>query len=130
MHMQAVERINQEMQKNPTDKYMEIIGQYIIDRCANDDDGAKVAEAGKTLAGAMGAVLEKAKSSKRGNVAVLLPEEVFAAVDRYFGFKADRTAQERAMMVACGGNHTSQVRTSREMGSTDRRVSLDLADFL
>lgn len=46
MNMQAVERINQEMQKNPTDKYMEIIGQYIIDRCANDDDGAKVAEAG------------------------------------------------------------------------------------
>ena len=29
----AIEKINAEMQKDPSDRYMEIIGHYIIDRC-------------------------------------------------------------------------------------------------
>ena len=50
MNMQAIEKINTEMQKNPTDQYTEIVGQYIIDRCTSDTDGALVAKEGKTLA--------------------------------------------------------------------------------
>ena len=29
----AIEKINAEMQKDPSDRYMEIVGHYIIDRC-------------------------------------------------------------------------------------------------
>ena len=64
MNMQAIEKINTEMQKNPTDQYTEIVGQYIIDRCTSDPDGALVAKEGKTLAGAMTAVMERAKKAK------------------------------------------------------------------
>lgn len=124
MNMQAVERINQEMQKNPTDKYMEIIGQYIIDRCANDDDGAKVAADGKTLAGAMKAVVDRASRAKKGNVAVLLPAEVFAAVDKYFGFQTNAKAQELAMMAACGATNTPVTPPAAQ------KVALSLDDFL
>lgn len=53
MNMAAIEKINTEMQKNPTDQYTEIVGQYIIDRCADDQDGAMVAKDGKTLPAAM-----------------------------------------------------------------------------
>ena len=124
MNMQAVEKINTEMQKNPTDKYTEIVGQYIIDRCANDEDGALVAKDGKTLAGAMEAVMEKAKSAKRGNYAVLLPAEVFGAVDKYFGMQTNGAAQEQAMMAACGAMHTPVTPPAA------KKVALNLADFL
>ena len=124
MNMQAIEKINTEIQKNPTDQYTEIVGQYIIDRCANDEDGALVAKDGKTLAGAMAAVVEKAKSAKHGNYAVLLPAQVFGAVDKYFGMQTNEEAQERAMMAACGATHTPVAPPAA------KKVALDLADFL
>ena len=46
--------------------------------------------------------MERAKKAKRGNYAVLLPAQVFGAVDEYFGMQTDEEAQERAMMAACG----------------------------
>ena len=124
MNMQAIEKINTEMQKDPANQYMEIVGQYIIDRCTSDTEGALVAKEGKTLAGAMEAVLERAKKAKHGNYAVLLPAQVFAAIDAYFGMQTDEDAQERAMMVACGATHTPVAPPAT------KRVALDLADFL
>lgn len=124
MNMQAIQKINTEMQKDPTNQYMEIVGQYIIDRCTSDTDGALVAKEGKTLAGAMGAVMERAKKAKHGNYAVLLPEQVFAAVDAYFGMQTDQEAQERAMMAAYGATHTPVAPPA------DKKVALDLDDFL
>lgn len=124
MNMQAIEKINTEMQKNPTDQYTEIVGQYIIDRCTSDPDGALVAKEGKTLAGAMTAVMERAKKAKHGNYAVLLPAQVFGAVDEYFGMQTDEEAQERAMMAACGATHTPVAPPAA------KKVALDLADFL
>ena len=61
----AIQKINEEMQKNPTDPYTEIIGHYIIDRCADEFTAAKVAAEGKTLKGAMNAIMEAAKKAKR-----------------------------------------------------------------
>lgn len=124
MNMQAIEKINTEMQKNPTDQYTEIVGQYIIDRCTSDTDGALVAKEGKTLAGAMTAVMERAKKAKHRNYAVLLPAQVFGAVDEYFGMQTDEEAQERAMMAACGATHTPAAPPAA------KKVALDLADFL
>lgn len=98
----AVEKINEEMQKNPNDPYTEVIGHYIIDRCMDADAAEKVAADGKTLKGAMQAVMKKAEKVKQGNVAVLLPGAVFEAVDRYFGMRKDTAAQDKALRGACG----------------------------
>lgn len=92
----AIEKLNAEMQKDAGDRYLEIIGHYVIDRC----DGAVAAgvAAGKTLKGAMDAVMARAKKAKRrGIVAVLTPEEMFGEVDRYFGLAPDTAAQWRAL---------------------------------
>lgn len=124
MNMKAIEKINAEMQKNPNDQYTEIIGQYIIDRCADDGDGAKVAADGKTLAGAMKAVMDRASRAKKGNVAVLLPAEVFTAVDKYFGLQTNAKAQELAMMAACGATNTPVTPPAAQ------KVALSLDDFL
>lgn len=83
----AIEKINAEMQKDPSNHYVEIIGHYIIDRC-DEALAAKIAE-GKTLKGAMTAVEQRARNVKTGNVAVLTPGEVFDEVDKYFGLTTD-----------------------------------------
>lgn len=91
----AIEKINAEMQKDPANRYMEIIGHYIIDRC-DEDLAAKIA-GGKTLKDAMEAVVRKARAVKKGNVAVLEPGEVFGAVDKFLGLPPDTAAQWKAM---------------------------------
>lgn len=101
MKEKAIEKINTEMQKNPSDPYTEIIGQYIIDRAgASEEVAAKVVPATKSLKGAMNAVMTKAQAAKHGNVAVLTPATVFGAVDAYFGIPTDTAAQWKAINAA------------------------------
>ena len=116
--MSGMEKINEEMQKSPNDGYMEILGHYLIDRCADLEDESLIGAAGKTLKGAMDAVMEKAKSKKHGSVAVLSDAEVFGVVDEYFGLKTDYKAQLNALPK------TEETRLEVHAGT------LDLADFL
>ena len=126
MRDEAIAKINAEMQKNPNDLYTEIIGQYIIDRCSDEAVAAKAAAPGKSLAGAMSAVMAaaKAKKSAKNSVAVLTPAAVFGEVDKYLGIPEDRAAQAAAMMAA--GGQAPAVPEVKPAG----KVSLDLADFL
>lgn len=91
----AIEKINAEMQKNPSSRNMEIIGHYLIDRC--DEALATKITGGKTLKGAMAAVVKKAQGAKKGNEATLTFDEVFGEVDKYFGIPTDAAAQWRAI---------------------------------
>lgn len=120
---QAIEKINAEMQKDPGNRYMEIIGHYIIDRC-DEALAAKIA-GGKTLKDAMEAVVRKAKTLKRGNTAVLTPGEVFGEVDKYFGLSADTAAQWRAMELPPAGAVVPVGEQSRLPS-----VDIDPLDFL
>lgn len=91
----AIAKINAEMQKNPSSRYMEILGHYLIDRC---DEALATKIAGeKTLKGAMAAVVKKAQGAKQGNAATLTFDEVFGEVDKYFGIPTDVAAQWRAI---------------------------------
>lgn len=91
----AIEKINAEMQKDTANRYMEILGHYVIDRC--DEALATKIAGGKTLKGAMEAVERKARALKKGNTAVLTPGEVFGEVDKFFGLPTDTAAQWKAM---------------------------------
>ena len=120
----AIEKINTEMQKNPSDAYTEIIGHYIIDRCSDEITAQKIMADGKSLDGAMKAVMSKAEKARKDNTAVLLPKDVFGAVDAYFGFVSDEQAQESAMAAASGGPRPAVAPPAT------KKVVLDLADFL
>lgn len=91
----AIEKINAEMQKDPSDRYLEILGHYLIDRC-NEALAAKI-KGGKTLKGAMEAVVKKARTVQKNGVATLTPGEVFGEVDKYFGLSTDASAMWRAL---------------------------------
>ena len=91
----AIEKINAEMQKDPANRYMEIIGHYIIDRC-DEALAAKIA-GGKTLKDAMESVVRVARKRQKGNVATLTPDEVFGEVDKFFGLPTDTAAQWKAI---------------------------------
>ena len=124
MIMKAIQKINTEMQKNPTDTYTEIIGHYIIDRCGDEITAAYVADEKKSLKGAMDAVMQLATKKKNGNVAVLTPQDVFGAVDQYFGMATDEAAQEAAIMAASGAAKP------RVEPPAAQKVVLNLSDFL
>ena len=100
MKDKAIEKINAEMQKKPNDPYTEIVGHYIIDRCLDAACAEKVMADGKSLKGAMDAIMAKAKKAKNGNVAVLTPGAVFGAIDEHFGFETDEAAQMAAISSA------------------------------
>lgn len=120
----AIRKINTEMQKRPNDRYIEIIGQYIIDRVGGSAElAAKVAAASKSLGGAMAAILEEARKARQGEVAVLTPDTVFGAVDKYFGFPKDTNAQ----MTALNGAVPTPVVTPPIAA---KPVALSLDDFL
>lgn len=123
--MSAIEKINTEMQKNPDDRYMEIIGTYIIDRCTNDIVEAKVGAEGKTLAGAMAAVTDAARKVKRGNVAVLTHDKVFGVVDSYFAIPTDVEAQQKALMLVSGAVGAATVAQP-----APKMLSLNPLDFM
>lgn len=127
MIMKAIQKINTEMQQNPTDIYTEIIGHYIIDRCTDDITAARIAAEGKTLKGAMDAVMDKAKAARNGNVAVLTHTTVFAAVDSYFKIATDEQAQLDAMMSAGSG---SPAKAQTQHTGNAKRLALDLDAFL
>lgn len=98
--MTVFEKINTEMQKDPANKYLEIIGHYVLDRCVDEACEKKASDEKKTLAGTMQEILKEAGRKKQGNVAVLLPADVFGTVDKYFGFATDVAAQAAAMSGA------------------------------
>lgn len=127
MKDQAIAKINAEMQKNANDPYTEIIGHYVIDRCLEADCAKKVMNGKKDLLGAMGKVMERAKQAKKGNVAVLMPADVFGEVDQYFGFKTDAAAQMSAMATAAGTT-VEQPKPKQEERASG--TILNLEDFL
>ena len=126
MKIEAIQKINVEMQKNPTDPYTEIIGHYVIDRCGDDTIADLVLKAGKTLEGAMKAVVDVAKKAAQGkNVAVLTPDKVFGEVDRYFSMPTDLKAQQKALMGA--GAPAQAIHDEREPA---KKLGLDVASFM
>lgn len=127
MKDKAIEKINAEMQKKANDPYTEIVGHYIIDRCLDATCAEKVMADGKSLKGAMDAIMDKAKKARNGSVAVLTPDAVFGAVDKYFGFSLDPSAQMAALGLA-SAPHTEPSKPQPAVQAAAPIISLD--DFL
>lgn len=96
----AIAKINSEMQKDPNNKNLEIIGQYIIDRCS-DSKVAESVNSGKTLSGAMKAI-EDAAHKKGSGCVMMRDEEIFDSVDEYLGITKDIEARRASKAFADG----------------------------
>jgi len=80
----AIEKINAEMQKKPDDKYLEIIGHYLIDCCTDTRIAEALLAENKTLNGACEAIRAEAKKRAKGGVGILDLFEGLDVVDKYF----------------------------------------------
>lgn len=127
--MFAIEKINKEMLKKASDKYTEIIGQYIIDRCVDKDCEKKV-EDGPQFSEVMGNIMTLAKGKKHGSVAVLTPDEVFGVVDQAYSFPTDKEAQFRAIMEESTAKIPMPYKTAPEPAAKSATSKLSLDDFL
>lgn len=97
----AIEKINAEMQKEPDNQYLEILGHYIIDRCS-DIEVAKAVNNGKTLKGAFEAV--KASAKKKGSGCVVMKDnDIYDAVDKYLEAETDEEARQKSKASVDGG---------------------------
>lgn len=124
--MSAIEKINGEMQKHPNDRFWEVIGTYVIDRCNNEIVTARVSAEGKTLDGAVSAVMDHARKAAVQSRAVLCHSDVFGIVDEYFEIPTDAAAQLKAMQLIAGSAGINATTAA----PTETRGNIDLADFL
>lgn len=124
MRERTIEKINAEMQKAPNDRFLEFIGHYIIDRCIDAPAAEKIAAAGKTLAGAVGAVRADAQKKAKNNVAAMSQIEVFDVVDIYFSLPASDAARAAAISAMMGGTAATATVPA------PKAVSISLDDFL
>ena len=142
---EAIKKINTEMQKDPNNTYMEIIGHYLIDRATVEPMVASaINEPKKTLKGAMDKVVETAKQKKQGGVAVLMPQQVFDVIDDYFGLTRNVAAMYKSLGVDMATVGTAPIVSyATETADLPRpivlqggkrkqksRVDIDLDDFL
>jgi len=98
----AIAKINAEMQKDPDNTYLEIVGHYIIDRCAEPAVTAAV-NGGKTLAGAMEAITSVARKKVSSKCAVMRDAEIFDAIDKYLGVGKNHEARAKSKREVDGG---------------------------
>ena len=99
--LKAIEKINAEMQKEPDNQYLEILGHYIIDRCS-DPKVSQAINNGKTLKGAFEAVKSAAKKKGSGCV-VMKDNDIYDAVDKYLEAETDQEARLKSKASVDGG---------------------------
>lgn len=131
----AITKINDEMQKDPTNTYLEIIGHYLIDRCVDETVAAAILTTGKTLNGAMAAVTNAAQKQAKGNKAVLKDRDILNIVDTYFKLPHSEAAQEACIDAVDGdcrlttsGTRPAAPHAAPTHAST--ALSMNLEDFL
>lgn len=144
---EAIKKINDEMQRDPNNTYMEIIGHYLIDRAtAEPMVAAAINEPKKTLKGAMEKVRAIAGKKKHVGVSVLTHLEVFPAVDDYFGIEKNEIAMYKSfgidmeMVARLVGNYATEAQVAtapplqvlpggKGAKTKKNRVDIDLDDF-
>lgn len=117
---EAIKKINDEMQKDPKNYLMEILGHYLIDRATAEPMVAEaIMESKCTLKGAVAEVTKAAQKKKNGNMAMLTHMDVFGAVDNYFGL----TPNHAAMYKSLGVDMTAMAAAQEEVpvGSYDTK---------
>lgn len=98
----AIKKINTEIQKEPSNRYLALVGEHIIDNITSEAAAEKVLKEEKTLAKALGGIQNKASKQKTGNCAVIEDSVVYGWAREYFGLTANPQAPaEEAKKGVC-----------------------------
>ena len=92
----AIKKINTEIQKEPSNRYMALIGEHIIDNITSEAAAEKVLKEEKTLAKALDGIQNKASKQKTGNCAVIEDAVVYGWAREYFGLTGAANPQAPA----------------------------------
>lgn len=85
---QAKSKLRAEMVGAKDNDYVQFVGQYLLDHIeAHPGDAEKVMTKEKTIAKSLEAMRKVAEKKRKGNVAMLTPQEGFAVVFEYYGIK-------------------------------------------
>lgn len=81
----AIEKLQQEMAASK-EPYVKFIGQYMLDHIkGRPADAAAIMQEGKTIAGSLAFMREKAKKKAAGGYAMFTPDEGFEIIMEYYG---------------------------------------------
>lgn len=86
MFEEAVEKLENEMTKNESHPYIQLIGKYLLAHLEEKPEHAElILSEDKTIAKSLDAMRRYAETKRHGNMAVLTDEEGYAVVQHYFG---------------------------------------------
>ncbi len=96
----AIEKLNNEIQKKPQDLYTALVGEHLIDCITTETAAEKVLEKGKTLEEALKKIRGNAKEKAVGGCAVIADEEVYKWAREYFGLEAIEAGDVKSANIA------------------------------
>ena len=83
---EAIDKINQEMEGNKDNPYIQYVGEYMIKYITENPQRAEnITKEDKSVAGSLKFMNEKAKKIQKNGMAMFSQEEGFAIVLEYFG---------------------------------------------
>ncbi|SDD88899.1 hypothetical protein [Sporomusa acidovorans] len=119
----AVKKIQAEIDKNPNNAYIQVVGQFLLQHLElHPNDARKINVDGKTIAKSLDAMQKEASKKKVGNCAVLTDQEGFAVVLKYFDIKTPAVVTPIARPTAA----SKAVPAARP----DTAFNVSLEDFL
>lgn len=93
---EAIKKINTEIQKQPNNRYLALIGEHIIDQITSEAAAEKVLKEEKTLARALTGIENRARKQITGNHAVIEDAVVYGWAREYFGLTETADPQTSA----------------------------------
>lgn len=90
----AIEKLNNDIQKHPEDQYRALVGEHLIDCITTEEIADKVLE------GALKTIRANAKKKAVSNCAVIADEEVYKWAREYFGIGTVEEEKPKSANIA------------------------------
>ncbi|KKX56360.1 Cas9 inhibitor AcrIIA9 family protein [Brevibacillus borstelensis] len=88
MKADAIAKIKAEIDRNKSNPYIKVVGDFLLGHLETDPEAAeKIMAADKTIAKSLDAMKAEAKKKQQNGMAMLTDAEGFAIVLKYFGIK-------------------------------------------
>ena len=96
----AIKKINTEIQKEPNNRYIALIGEHIIDCITSEAAAERVLQEEKTLERALTGIKNRAKQQQVKGHAVIEDAVVYGWAREYFGLSAEASPESSKPSLA------------------------------
>lgn len=104
---QAINKIRMEMDANPNNSYIQIVGRFLLEHIqTHPADAEKICNSQKTISNSLDEMKKAAEKKKIGNCAVLTDQEGFVIVLEYF--EIERQAAASTIKPVAMPDHTDE----------------------